>query len=66
MWIYIVIAVPLLFVIGTVYSAIKEQKKLEQGELKRVLEKRAEEKHHLLTKYGGKSHFSNNTDDDDD
>ena len=50
MWLYIVIAVPVLFVIGTVYSALKEQKKLEQGELKRVLEKRTLEKHNLLKK----------------
>ena len=54
MWIYIIIAVPLLFVVGTVYTALKEQKRLEKGELKRVLEKRALEKHSLLTKYEGK------------
>lgn len=49
MWIaYLAIAIPILFVIGTVYNAIKEQKKLENGELKRVLKKRALEKRHLL------------------
>ena len=65
MWLYIVIAVPVLFVIGTVYSALKEQKKLEQGELKCVLEKRALEKHNLLKKYKGKSVIKDNWDDDD-
>ena len=34
------IAVPLLFVIGTVLNAWKAQKRLEQGTLKRVLEER--------------------------
>lgn len=39
---YIVLAlsVPFLFVIGVVYSAIKEQKVLEEGQLKKVLAER--------------------------
>ena len=65
MWIYIIIAVPLLFVVGTVYTALKEQKRLEKGELKRVLEKRALEKHILLTKYEGKSAVKKQWDDDE-
>ena len=36
----IAIAVPILFVIGMVYNAIKDQKKLEQGVLKKVLKER--------------------------
>lgn len=43
-WLFFVIAVPILFVIGTTYNAIKEQKKLENGVLKTVLQKREEEK----------------------
>ncbi|MCL1603803.1 hypothetical protein M3084_08065 [Succinatimonas hippei] len=65
MWIYIIIAVPLLFVVGTVYTALKEQKRLEKGELKRVLEKRALEKHSLLTKNEGKSAVKKQWDDDE-
>ena len=40
----LVIAIPILFVIGTTYNAIKEQKKLEDGILKNVLKKREEMK----------------------
>lgn len=43
-WLVLVIAVPILFVIGTTYNAIKEQKKLEDGILKNVLKKREEMK----------------------
>ena len=39
-WLCLVIAAPLLFVIGTVISALKEQEKLEKGPLKKVLEER--------------------------
>ena len=38
-WLVLVIAIPILFVIGTTYNAIKEQKKLEEGILKNVLKK---------------------------
>ncbi len=40
MWLYIVIAIPFLFVVGVIYNAIKEQKRLENGKLKEILEKR--------------------------
>ena len=30
-----------MFIIGTTYNALKEQKKLEDGKLKEILEKRA-------------------------
>lgn len=40
----LVIAIPILFVIGTTYNAIKEQKKLGDGILKNVLKKREEMK----------------------
>lgn len=40
----LVIAIPILFVTGTTYNAIKEQKKLEDGILKIVLKKREEMK----------------------
>ena len=42
-WLVLVIAIPILFVIGTTYNAIKEQKKLEDG-IKNVLKKREEMK----------------------
>ena len=43
--IYIVLAisVPFLFLVGTVYNAIKAQKKLEDSVLKDILEKRKQE-----------------------
>lgn len=47
-WLILVILVPILFVIGTTYNAIKEQKKLENGVLKTVLQKREEEKRRHL------------------
>ena len=43
-WLVLVIAIPILFVIGTTYNAFKEQKKLEDGILKNVLKKREEMK----------------------
>lgn len=43
-WLVLVIAIPILFVIGTTYNAIKEHKKLEDGILKNVLKKREEMK----------------------
>ena len=39
--ILLIILVPIMFIIGTTYNAIKEQKKLENGKLKEILEKRA-------------------------
>lgn len=40
----LVIAIPVLFVIGTTYNALKEQKRLEEGPLKEILSKREQEK----------------------
>ncbi len=40
----LVIAIPVLFVIGTTYNALKEQKRLENGPLKEILSKREQEK----------------------
>ena len=39
--ILLIILVPIMFIIGTTYNALKEQKKLENGKLKEILEKRA-------------------------
>ncbi len=50
----LVIAIPILFVIGTTYNAIKEQKKLEDGILKNVLKKREEMKKINLKKHKNK------------
>ncbi|MBQ4245771.1 MAG: hypothetical protein IJ671_07145 [Succinivibrio sp.] len=48
--IYIVLAisVPFLFLVGTVYNAIKAQKKLEDSVLKDILEKRKQEKEYAM------------------
>ncbi|MBO5566264.1 MAG: hypothetical protein J5934_03440 [Succinivibrio sp.] len=54
MWIFIAIALPFLFVVGLVYNAIKEQKKLEKGELKAVLENRRREEEEYLKRTGKK------------
>lgn len=58
-WLVLVIAVPILFVIGTTYNAIKEQKKLEDGILKNVLKKREEmKKIHLKMQHKQKNHHN--------
>lgn len=44
----LVIAIPVLFVIGTTYNALKEQKRLEEGPLKEILSKREQEKREAL------------------
>ncbi len=44
----LVIAIPVLFVIGTTYNALKEQKRLENGPLKEILSKREQEKREAL------------------
>ncbi len=46
MYLYLAIAIPFLFVIGTIYSAIKEQRKLEKTTLQDILNK--EQKKRLL------------------
>lgn len=60
-WLVLVIAVPILFVIGTTYNAIKEQKKLEDGILKNVLKKREEmKKIHLKMQQKQNNHHNPN------
>jgi putative exporter of polyketide antibiotics len=44
MWITILILVPILFVIGTVVSALNEQRRLENGLLKKVIAERKKER----------------------
>lgn len=45
MWpVIIAIAIPFLFVIGTIYSALKDQKRLESGPLKDLLAKKKEQR----------------------
>lgn len=46
----LIILVPILFVIGIIYAAIKDQKRLEQGKLKEILEKREEDRNKILKK----------------
>ena len=54
-WIALAIAVPFLFIIGTTYSAIKEQKRLEEGALKDVLSERQKKRlEHYKLKSGQK------------
>ncbi len=51
MWKLLAILIPLLFVIGMAYSALKEQKKMEQDLLPKILKKRKEEQERLLKLY---------------
>ncbi|MCR5536628.1 MAG: hypothetical protein K6F05_04350 [Succinivibrio sp.] len=39
----VLIAAPLLFVVGIIYNALKEQRRLEKGMLKKVLDERKAE-----------------------
>lgn len=55
MWLALVISTPLLFVVGISYNAYKEQKKLEQGELKRILSEREQERKHMPPQSGRQS-----------
>lgn len=50
----LILLIPILFVIGTVYSSIKEQKKLENGQLKSILAKREQLKQNTLSKLSKK------------
>ena len=51
MWIAIIaIAIPFLFLIGTIYSAIKDQKRLENGPLKDIIAKKKEQRVNNLNK----------------
>lgn len=62
---YLVLAlsVPFLFVIGVVYSAIKEQKGLEDGLLQKVLKERHDKG--LINKAGAARAYGDAYDDDD-
>lgn len=51
----LILLIPLLFVIGTVYSSIKEQKKLENGQLKTILTKREQQRQKTLDKLSNKN-----------
>lgn len=63
---YLVLAlsVPFLFVIGVVYSAIKEQKGLEDGLLQKVLKERHDKG--LINKARAARAYAKSADDDDD
>ncbi len=50
----LVISLPFLFVIGTVVNALKDQKRLEQGALKKILQKRKAEREEYFKRYGRK------------
>lgn len=63
-YIVLAIAVPFLFLVGTVYNAVKAQKKLEQGVLKDILEKRAKEKE-IARKFRAEAKNDNYCNDDD-
>lgn len=52
---FLILLIPLLFVIGTVYSSIKEQKKLENGQLKTILTKRDQLRQKTLDKLSDKN-----------
>ncbi|MGN0908414.1 MAG: hypothetical protein ACI4NA_02240 [Succinivibrio sp.] len=59
------IAIPFLFVIGTVVSALKDQKKLEQGKLRKVLERRKAEQEEYFKLHGREMPRPGYDDDDD-
>lgn len=52
MWLYIVIAIPFLFVVGVIYNAVKEQKRLENGKLKEILDARHKEEEEYKKRTG--------------
>ncbi len=62
----VLIAAPVLFVIGLIYNALKEQKRLEKGILKEVLEKRREEEEQYRLKYGKELERKDPYEDDGD
>ena len=47
-WLWLVIAIPFLFLIGLIYNALKEQHRLEQGPLKKILAEREQERQRRL------------------
>ena len=57
----LVIAIPVLFIIGTTYNALKEQKRLEEGPLKEILAQREQEKKLALKKSSNKNNKNTNT-----
>jgi hypothetical protein len=59
------IAIPFLFVIGTVMNALKDQKKLENGKLKKILEKRKAERERYMKAHGHEMPKPSWDDDDD-
>lgn len=59
------IAIPFLFVIGTVMNALKEQKKLENGKLKKILEQRKAEREQYRALHGHDMPSPKYDDDDD-
>lgn len=46
-WIILIIAIPLLFVVGVVYNAIKAQRKLEREMLPEIIKEREEERERI-------------------
>lgn len=40
----LIVIAPILFIVGVINNALKEQKRLEQGELKRILDERKKQK----------------------
>ncbi len=47
-YIFLVIVLPLLFVIGLVYNALKEQRRLERTVLPEIIKRREQERQELL------------------
>ena len=50
MWITLLILIPILFVIGTVVSALNEQRRLENGLLRKIIAQSAKEREEHLKK----------------
>lgn len=50
----LMVAAPILFVVGLIYNALKEQKRLESGILKKVLDERKAEEEAYKARTGQK------------
>lgn len=62
MWITLLILIPILFVIGTVVSALNEQKRLENGLLRKVIAQRAKDREEYLKKLAKNKTLGDNQD----
>lgn len=60
MLVTLLILIPILFVVGTVVSALNEQRKLENGLLRKIIAQRAKEREEHLKKMSKNKESSGN------